>query len=223
MNIAKQIFRNKRLISASLEPYGFTAADDKFTFAADLPRSGLALAVTITPQGEVSAEIIDPATGEPYILHLNENAAGSFVGIVREEYREALADIAARCFKPDIFKSPQTKQIIGYACRRYGDEPEFLWKKFTDNAVLRRKDTGKWYAAILTTSRRKLGLDSDEIVEILDFRCPPDELDALVDGKLYFRGWHMNKKNWCTIVLDGSVSDEEICRKIDTSYLLADK
>ena len=33
--------------------------------------------------------------------------------------------------------------------------------------------------------------------------------------------YHMNKKHWCTIILDGSVPFKEICRRIDASYLLA--
>ena len=33
----------------------------------------------------------------------------------------------------------------------------------------------------------------------------------------------MNKKHWYTILLDDSVPLEEICRRIDRSYLLAVK
>lgn len=223
MNAEKEIFRRKKLIPSKLQPYGFVDDGDCFTFRKTLAQSGLALTVKITPAGEISTEITDPATEDAYTLHLTDGAVGSFVAGVRADYAQILADIASHCFEPEIFKSFQTKQLVEYVGDHYGDEPEYLWKKFTDNAVWRRKDTGKWYGAILTVSRRKLGLDSDEIAEILDFRCPPEELDALADGKLYFRGWHMNKKSWCTIVLDGSVSTEEICRRIDKSYSLANK
>ena len=85
----------------------------------------------------------------------------------------------------------------------------------------RRKDNKKWYGTILTISRRKLGLKSDEMIEIIDLRYPPDELEKLLDGKNYFPGWHMNKKHWYTMILDGSIALDEICRKIDQSYLLA--
>jgi predicted DNA-binding protein (MmcQ/YjbR family) len=33
-------------------------------------------------------------------------------------------------------------------------------------------------------------------------------------------GYHMNKKHWNTILLDGSVPDKEICSWIDHSYQL---
>ena len=86
---------------------------------------------------------------------------------------------------------------------------------------MRRKDSEKWFAVLLTVSRRKLGMDSDETVEIVDLRTQAENLSALVDGKKFFPGWHMNKKHWFTIILDGSVSFEEICRRIDKSWNLA--
>lgn len=103
----------------------------------------------------------------------------------------------------------------------YQDELEFLWKRFPDNAVYRRKDTGKWYGAMLTISKQKLGLDSSEKVVILDLRIQPDDLAAVVDGVRFFPGYHMNKQHWYTICLDGSVPVEEIYQRIDASYLLA--
>lgn len=44
-----------------------------------------------------------------------------------------------------------------------------------------------------------------------------------VDSIKILPGYHMNKKHWITICLDGSVPIDDICRKIDESYLLAKK
>ncbi len=95
--------------------------------------------------------------------------------------------------------------------------------KHPDNAIWRRKDTRKWYGALLTVSKRKLGLEDDDMVEIVDLRIPPEELEALIDGQRYYPGYHMNKKHWFTMCLDGSVPIKEICRRIDESYRLAEK
>ncbi|MDR3176713.1 MAG: MmcQ/YjbR family DNA-binding protein [Desulfovibrio sp.] len=54
-------------------------------------------------------------------------------------------------------------------------------------------------------------------------RIKPEEIDTLIDGKRYFPGYHMNKKHWFTICLDGSVSTEEIFCRIDESFALARK
>ena len=110
---------------------------------------------------------------------------------------------------------------MAYVRENYGDELEFLWEKFPDCAVWRRRDSRKWYAVLLTVSRRKLGLPSDDREEILDLRCDPGLLQQRIDNRFYFPGWHMNKKHWYTIILDGSVPLERICRHIDESYLLA--
>ena len=115
----------------------------------------------------------------------------------------------------------QSVALIVYVREKYGDELEYLWDKFPDNAVWRRKDNEKWYGALLTVSRRKLGIPSDEIVEIIDLRIAPEEMDNLIDHARFFPGWHMNKKHWYTIILDGTVSVDEICRRVDESYLLA--
>ena len=58
---------------------------------------------------------------------------------------------------------------------------------------------------------------------VLDLRGNGNELQNLVDGVKYFAGYHMNKKSWYTIRLDGSVAFDEICTRLDESYILAKK
>ncbi len=98
-----------------------------------------------------------------------------------------------------------------------------MWPKFPRNAIFRRADNAKWYAAILTVAKNKLGLIGDEIIEIIDLRADSAQIAAMTDGEKYFPGYHMNKKHWLTICLDGSVPAEEIYTLIDNSYLLAQK
>ncbi len=44
-----------------------------------------------------------------------------------------------------------------------------------------------------------------------------------VDNHKYFPGYHMNKKHWYTICLDGSVEPVELYQRLDLSYKLAKK
>lgn len=221
MDKINAIFKNRKVILTKLEDFGFKKSKTQYKMTKTLSTSGFEMTVSIDKSGKVSAVVSDPDTGE-YTLHLTDSA-GSFVGEIREEYERTLSEIAEACFEPDVFKEEQTKRLIEYVRGKYGCELEFLWEKFDDNAVWRRGDTNKWFAAVLTVSRRKLGLDSDEATEIIDLRLPPEEMASLVDGKRYFGGWHMNKKHWYTIVLDGSVEFEELCHRIDVSYSLAVK
>ena len=48
------------------------------------------------------------------------------------------------------------------------------------------------------------------------------QIKISADGKI-FLAWHMNKKSWFTIRLDGSVSTEKIFDKLKKSYTLAVK
>lgn len=215
------IFKDKRMNPAKLQAYGFRRGESGYVYERVLEESGFGLTVSVTGQGEVSTKLMDPALNEPYTLHLVEGAAGSFVGGIKARYEEILTDIAQKCFEPDVFKFRQARELIAYVRDIYGDEPEFLWKKFAGNAVWRRKDTGKWYGVLLTVPKNRLGMDSDDVAEVLDFHIRPEELEKIVDGRTYFPGYHMNKKHWCSIVLDGSVAFEEACRRIDASYALA--
>lgn len=223
MDIVNVIFISKAVNFEKLTEYGFTKKEEGYSYSTVLSDSGFKMTVSITNQGEVSAVVIDPAFNEPYTLHIADGAVGAFVGGIRAEYEQVLTDIADKCFKPDVFKNPQTIKVIEYVRNTYGDELEYLWKKFPDNAVVRRKDNKKWYAAFLTVSRRKLGFDSDEKAEIIDVRMTPDNIEKAVDGTKILRGYHMNKKHWITVCLDGTMPTEEIFALIDESYKLAIK
>ena len=53
-----------------------------------------------------------------------------------------------------------------------------------------------------------------------------DPIDAVILRKQYTAikpGYHMNKKHWNTVTLDGSVPDEELMLMIDESYTLVVK
>lgn len=223
MDIAHDIFRRKAVVPQRLSNYGFTRSADVYSYHTILPSSGFEVYINITEQGKISTAIIDPATNEPYTLHLVDSAAGSFVGNIKAEYEHILHEIADNCFEPNVFKNVQAKKLIDYVRNKYGDELEYLWTKFPDNAVWHRKDTGKWYGALLSVSTSKLGVVPGEMAEIIDLRIQPEYMSDLIDHKLYFPGWHMNKKNWYTMILDGSVSLDELYHRIDESYMLAKK
>ena len=44
-----------------------------------------------------------------------------------------------------------------------------------------------------------------------------------MDYKTYFPGYHMNKKYWVTILLDGTVNEAKVLDFLDMSYNLIDK
>ena len=223
MDIIKGIFKYKKAALDKLSDFGFEKSGESYIFRTFICGNSMRLTITVDRSGNVKTEVRDTETEEPYTLFLVDGAAGEFVGRVREEYTRVLEDIAAKCFETQIFKCDYTLKIIDYAREKFGDEAEYLWEKFPDNAVLRRGDTKKWYAVIMTVPYCKFKAGREGTVEVIDMRMPPDELERTVDDKTYFRGWHMNKKHWVTMLLDGSASLDEIIRRLDESYNLAVK
>lgn len=215
------IFKNKTVNCEKLIKYGFEKVGDTYVYSTQIFDDQFKMTVKIDGSGEVQAELFDLAAEEVYTLHLVVEANGEFVGRVRSEYEHVLQNIADNCFDSDIFRENCSHKVIEYAREKYGDELEFLWERYPDAAVLRRKDNQKWYALFMTIPKSKLGLDSGEPVEIIDLRFDVDELPKKVDGKKYFPGYHMNKKHWITMILDGSVAIEEILNCLDESYKLA--
>jgi predicted DNA-binding protein (MmcQ/YjbR family) len=58
----------------------------------------------------------------------------------------------------------------------------------------------------------------------MNLKCEPTEALMLRDiFESVIPGYHMNKKHWNTIKLDGSVPDNEIKRMIDNSFGLVVK
>ena len=216
-------FKNKSANADKLVKYGFEQMGGKFHYQTTIVDGQFSMTVIVDDEGEISTELYDAVSEDVYTLHLVETAVGAFVGRVRAEHEEVLRNIEQSCFDRDVFKQDFTREIINCALMKYGDEPEYLWNDLPDAAVIRRKDTQKWYVLLMTVLPKRLGLSGDEPIEIVDLRFNPDELPSKIDGERYFAGYHMNKKHWITILLDGSVPLAEILDYVDKSYLLAKK
>ena len=213
--------KNKKIDFKKLEEFGFKLINKSYYYYASLLKNQFKMTIKINLDNSIFTEIIDTETNEPYVLHLLETKRSGYSEKVYKEYSEVLEKIKKECFEDEIFKANYAKEIINYIKNKYGDELEFLWEKSPKNAVVRRKSSNKWYAVILTVSKRKLNLDCDEIIEVINLHNSPEEIEKLIDNKKYFPAYHMNKKHWCTICLDGTVELKEIYKLIDISYELA--
>lgn len=116
------------------------------------------------------------------------------------------------------FSGIQANKILQHVKKKYGTKPEFLWRKSPGNAILRHKDNSKWYAALLNIKKNKLGLDGSDNIDIINLKCDPDVINFIIDNKKFFAGYHMNKRHWITIILDGKIKDKEVFYLIGLSY-----
>lgn len=113
--------------------------------------------------------------------------------------------------------------ILRYAKEKFNTDPEYLWIKSPNSAILRHCDNSKWYALITNISKKKLGMTEEEFTDILNVKCDPLLICSLLNDKGFFPAYHMNKKNWITILLDGSVSEDKIFKLLASSFELTNK
>lgn len=210
-------FENRKIDYDKLLAYGF---DNNYSYETEIRDGQFKIIVELREDKKVS-RIMDMAYEEEYTLVDVADAVGSFVGKLREEYEKVLSDIIEKCTTSNVFKNNQTQKIIQYVREKYQDELEFLWKSSPNNAIWRNKENQKWYAILLTISAQKLGINSQEQIEIIDLRYPKEKISDIINNKEIYAGYHMNKKSWITIVLDGSVTTERIIELLDSSYLLS--
>lgn len=179
--------------------------------------------VKVSETGEVTGTVYDMENEEEFLPLRIENNQGAFVSKVRDEYEKILTEIRDTYFMKNHFIYPQSNRITRKILSKYGDEPEFLWEKFDGSGVFRNKESQKWYAAILDVDRGKLQKGKSGVIEVLDIKLNPEEIQELLLQPNFYPAYHMNKKSWITIILDESVSDEVVMDLIDKSYQLSFK
>lgn len=216
-------FSHLKLKVDSLIPYGFTKTAEKiYDYQVSILDNQFILTVSIYPSEKINTTIVDALTKEEYTLYKNQSATGSFVSSIRKSVIEQLDLIVASCFETTpVFQTADSQSVINYVQEHYQTNLEFLWKQFPNDAVLRRSDSKKWYAALMKIPATKIGLDSDNLVEILDIRMDPDLLINKIDNNQIFPGYHMNKKHWVSILLNGQNNLDTVYSYIDASYELA--
>ena len=90
-----------------------------------------------------------------------------------------------------------------------------------DSTVLRHTDTGKWFGLLFhAPAARFPQFPSDaQGVELLNLKCPPDLSQLLQSRYEAIRpAYHMNKRHWISVILSGSLPEEELFRLIRLSY-----
>ena len=107
-----------------------------------------------------------------------------------------------------------------YIKKKYKVLPEYPWKRYGGNAVFRHTDNKKWFALAAGVQGDKVGLTGTDYVDVINLKIDPATGDELRSIPGIFPAYHMNRKHWITVVLDDTLSDEEVARLIETSFEL---
>lgn len=220
MRNLENYFKDRKINYDRLVEYGFILKEDNYYYEKIINDGVFKIVIEINKQQKI-AKVIDLLNDQEYNLVDVKGATGNFVGKIKEIYEALINDIVDKCSDVDVFKSKQTIAIINYVKAKYDNDLEFLWKRSPKNAIWRNQNNRKWYGAVLVISKDKLKIESNEMVEILDLRYQKNDIKNIIDNYKIFPGYHMNKDNWITIILDGRVELEEIYQLIDNSYQLS--
>ena len=114
--------------------------------------------------------------------------------------------------------SSQRERITQYIQDTYGTEAEYLWADSPDSAVFRHPASRKWYAIIMGALPERLDLPAGRTLDVMNVKCSTIMIGSLLATKGFLPAYHMNKNHWISIVLDNSVSDDQIIPLLELSY-----
>ena len=101
-----------------------------------------------------------------------------------------------------------TKQeIFEYCSDAYGTSPDYPFEDDLETAVLRHSDNRKWYAIVMRVSRRKFGLESDEIIDVVNLKLPTEMFGSFGKADGVYPAYHMNKLHWISVLLADAPED----------------
>jgi len=83
----------------------------------------------------------------------------------------------------------------------FGTKPDYPFDEDFETAAFRHTSTRKWYALVMNISRRKLGLDSDEITTVVNLKLPIEMLGSFDKSDGVYPAYHMNKLHWISVLL----------------------
>lgn len=207
-----------RVRPATLAAFGFRRKGRTgWEYAEPIDGTSLECRVSISGKGVVSERVADLASGDDYTLYRVANAAGRFVGQVREAVTGLLKRIAVSCFERDVFTLDQSRTLLESVGSQWGEALEFLWEDSPECAILRRTDTGKWYAVMMRLPGRKFGLSDDSVSEFILLRMPKGKEESIRADTRFLPAYHMNKRTWFAIRLDGGVEFAGLLQLVECS------
>ncbi|WP_027204686.1 TerB N-terminal domain-containing protein [Butyrivibrio fibrisolvens] len=109
-------------------------------------------------------------------------------------------------------------EILEYSLNKYNTKPIYPWTLLPEYAVLRHESSLKWYALFMNVDGQRLGLTPGRIYDVIDLRCREEDISSYLGKRGFLPAYHMSKKDWITILLDGSVDLEKIIELLDISF-----
>ena len=199
-----------------LKGFGFKEEADKLVYKKEILDSNFLIEIVFA-NNQLTIEVYDLEFDEIYSLFSVDSAVGETLQSIRECVEEILNSILGLADESGEISS----EVIDYCNNKYGENNINPFKKHPDIlAFLNEKN--KWYALLSDVEYNKLNKNTDITtkVKILNVKYPTDRILEIIDNKNIFPAYHMNKKQWISIVIDKNIKLETIKELIDISYSL---
>ena len=85
--------------------------------------------------------------------------------------------------------------------------PDYPFEEDFETAVFRHADNRKWFALSMQVSRRKFGLDSDEVIDVVNLKLPTEMFGSFGAADGVYPAYHMNKLHWISVLLPDAPND----------------
>lgn len=221
MNIEDSIFNRHRPDFTKLKNYGFKKQGNNYYYQHKFFDNQFEAEISINSKQQVTGTVIDTATNEEYIplraVHL-----GPFASEVRNQYTELLNDIAKNCFINEPFISAQANRLTQKIKELYHDKPEFVFVRYPHTALFREPEFKKWYAVISDVRSEQVIYNDPHgkgaHTSAMNFRVTPKQRTTLLKQDGFYPAYGTIKKNWLSVLLDDTQSDQVIFDCLKASH-----
>ena len=97
--------------------------------------------------------------------------------------------------------------FLDYCLDTYGTAADYPFDEDFETAVFRHANNRKWYAIMMRVSRRKFGIDSDEVVDVVNLKLPLEMFGSFGAADGVYPAYHMNKLHWISVLLPDAAED----------------
>lgn len=229
MQLEDLVFRNSQPNFKDLKKYGFKRQNHIYFYEHPLPNSQFLAQIKVNDQGKVSGKVIDREAKSEYVA-VHTIQTGKFVNEIRQEYTHLLKDVKSKCFISHQFHTAQANRIVKRIEDELGQKPEFLFVRFPNFATFRISacvpKLEKSYATISYFGEEQYFAPnfkgkSGPMTEILSFKFNPANQDQIMSSPKIYPSYFIKKKDWATLFLDDSFSDDKIMSLLKVSQQLS--
>ena len=92
-------------------------------------------------------------------------------------------------------------KVISLFHEKYGIEGEMPFSDDNTSIVFRSLKNKKWIGIMMDIPSSKLNIPGEENVDVINLKHSQSMIPSLIDNRVIFPAWHMNKKTWITVLL----------------------